>query len=276
MTTLRIATVNVNGIRASVRRGFGQWLQRCQADVIAVQEVRCPAEAVPAEAWPEHGFSYDPGSRAGRNGVGVLSRWAPSAVRSGFGNRTFDSEGRHLEGDLGPPDAPPITVGSLYLPKGGNADYGPEYADKQRRKLRFMASFGRYLTAARRTAQRTGREFVVLGDFNIAHTRNDLANPSANTRQPGFMPPEREWFGNLLGPRTLVDVVRALHPDARGPFSWWTWRGQAWGNDTGWRIDYHLATPALASAAVSGGTDREPSYEERISDHSPVLVDYTF
>ena len=276
MTSLRIATANANGIRASVRRGFGEWLRRRQPDIVAVQEVRCPAEELPHQAWPDHQFSYHAGLLAGRNGVGVLSRWAPSAVRIGFANRAFDHEGRYLEVDLEPPDAPPLTVGSLYLPKGGNAEYGPEYAARQRRKLRFMASFRRYLTAARLTAQRQGREFLVMGDFNIAHTRRDLANPAANTRQPGFMPTERDWFGTLLGPRTLVDVVRALHPEGNGPYSWWAWGGQAWANDTGWRIDYQLATPALAAAATAGGTDREPTYEQRLSDHSPVVVDYRY
>ena len=274
MTTQRIATANVNGIRASVRRGFGTWLEQRGPDIVALQEVRCGVDDLPVDAWPQYRLSYDAGSRAGRNGVAVLARWAPSAVRTGFGSRSFDHEGRYLEVDLDPPDGPPLTVGSLYLPKGGNPDDGPEWAAKQRRKLRFMASFGRYLTRARLDARRAGREFLVLGDFNIAHTRADLANPTANLRQPGFRPDERQWFGRLLGPRTLVDVVRSLHPHDTGPFSWWTWRGQAWGNDTGWRIDYHLASPALAAGAVTGGTDREPSYEDRMSDHSPVVVDY--
>lgn len=276
MSSLRIATANVNGIRASVRRGFDAWLADRKPDVIAVQEVRCPTDELPSDGWPEHTLAYDPGDRAGRNGVGVLSRWTPSAVRVGFGSRSFDKEGRYLEVDLEPPDAPKLTVGSLYLPKGGNPDWGKEWDVKQRRKLRFMASFGQYLPRARLTAVRAGREFLVLGDFNIAHTRNDLTNPTANLKQPGFRPEEREWFGRILGPRTLVDVVRRLHGEVKGPNSWWTWRGQAWNNDVGWRIDYHLATPALARAAISGGTDREPTYEARISDHSPVLVDYDF
>ncbi len=276
VTTLRIASANVNGIRASVRRGFATWLAERQPHVVAVQEMRCPPDQLPAEAWPQHRLTYHSGSLAGRNGVGILTRWTPSAARMGFGNRTFDPEGRYLELDLEPPDGPPLTIGSLYLPKGGNPVYGPEWAAKQRRKLRFMASFGNYLTAARRTAKRQGREFLVLGDFNIAHTRDDLANPTANVRQPGFRPEERTWFDGLLSARTLVDVVRTLHPDQPGPFSWWTWRGEAWAKDTGWRIDYHLATPGLAAAAFSGGTDREPTYEQRMSDHSPVLVDYRF
>ncbi len=276
MTTLRIATMNVNGIRAAERRGFGSWLQRREPHVVALQELRCPSGEVPLQAWPDHRLTYHPGLLAGRNGVGVLTRWAPSAVRLGFGNRVFDSEGRYLELDLEPPDAPPLTIGSLYLPKGGNPADGPAFAAKQQRKLRFMASFGQYLTGARRAARRLGREFLVMGDFNIAHTPDDLANPSANRRYPGFMPDEREWFGRLLGPRTLVDVVRALHPEVKGPYSWWRWGPQAWQRGTGWRIDYHLASPGLAMRAIAAGTDREPSYEQRMSDHSPVVVDYAW
>lgn len=274
MSTLRIATVNVNGIRAAVRRGFGDWLALRRPDIVALQELRCPTDELPAPAWPEHRLTYHPGLLAGRNGVAVLSRWTPSAVRMGFGARAFDHEGRYLEIDVEPPGAPPLTIGSLYLPKGGRPEDGPAYAAKQRRKLRFMASFRRYLTEARRAARRQGREFLVMGDFNIAHTRDDLTNPGANSRYPGFMPDERAWFGSLLSPRTLTDVVRALNPGVKGPYSWWRWGGQAWDRGTGWRIDYQLATPALAAAAVVAGTDREASYEERMSDHSPVVVDY--
>lgn len=276
MTSLRIATANVNGVRAAVRRGFDSWLAVRQPDLVALQEMRCPAAELPVDAWPDHHLTYHPGQLAGRNGVGVLARWPPSAVRMGFGNRSFDPEGRYLEVDVEPPDAPPLTVGSLYLPKGGKPEYGPEWAAKQRRKLRFMASFGSYLTTARRTARRNGREFLVMGDLNIAHTRDDLANPTANIRYPGFMPDERAWFDSLLGPRTLQDVVRRLHPGVKGPYTWWRWGTGAWDRNTGWRIDYHLASPGLAAAATTGGTDREPSYQQRMSDHSPVVVDYGF
>lgn len=273
-TTLRIASANVNGIRACVRRGFDAWLARREPDIVAVQEVRCPHDELPADAWPEHRLTYHPGLLAGRNGVGVLTRWAPSAVRMGFGSRTFDHEGRYLEVDLEPPSGPALRVGSLYVPKGASWE-GPDAAPaKHRRKLRFLASFGSYLTRARREAARQGREFLVMGDFNIAHTELDLTNWRANQRNSGFLPDERAWFDRMLTPRTLVDVVRRLHPGRPGPNSWWTWRGQAFAKDTGWRIDYHLATPGLAAAAITGGTDREESYEQRMSDHSPVVVDY--
>nr|WP_300146399.1 exodeoxyribonuclease III [Propionicimonas sp.] len=270
---MRVATVNVNGIRASVRRGFADWLTARECDLVALQEVRSPADLVPLEASTGYHFAYHPGDRAGRNGVALLCRTPPSSVREGFGNPTFDAEGRYVEADYDLAGWR-LTVGSLYLPKGGRADDTPAELARYRHKLRFMRSFRPYLTRARLRAREDGREFLVMGDFNIAHTRNDLRNWRGNQKNVGFLPEEREWFGSLLGPRRLVDVVRRVQPDVDGPYSWWSWMGNAFTNDVGWRIDYHLATPALAAAAVRAGTDRADSYEARLSDHAPVVVDY--
>lgn len=270
---MRVATVNVNGIRASVRRGFAGWLEERRPDLVALQEVRCAAELVPLSATEGYHFAYHPGDRAGRNGVAILSRVPPVAVREGFGHAGFDPEGRYLEADYDLPGWR-LTVASLYLPKGGRADDSPAELARYRHKKRFMRSFRPYLTRARLAASAKGREFLVMGDFNIAHTRSDLRNWRSNAAAIGFLPEEREWMGSLLGPRTLVDVVRRLHPGADGPYSWWSWLGNAFANDVGWRIDYHLATPALARAAVRGGTDRADSSEARMSDHAPVVVDY--
>ncbi|MFT4110435.1 exodeoxyribonuclease III [Propionicimonas sp.] len=270
---MRIATVNVNGIRAAVRRGFADWLVQRGPDLVALQEVRSPEDLVPLEASTGYHFAYHPGDRAGRNGVALLCRTPPDAVREGFGSAVFDAEGRYLEADYDLCGWR-LTVGSLYLPKGGRADDTPEELARYQRKLRFMRAFRPYLTRARLKAKREGREFLVMGDVNIAHTRQDLRNWRSNQKNVGFLPEEREWLGSVLGPRTLVDVIRRLHPDADGPYSWWSWMGNAFTNDTGWRIDYHLATPALAGAALAGGTDRAASYEARLSDHAPVVVDY--
>lgn len=266
---MRIATFNVNGIRAAHRRGFRDWLDRSDLDVVAVQEMRCPAELVPAEAVDGYHLAYDQGTVAGRNGVAILTREEPLAVRAGFGNREFDAEGRYVEVDL-----PGLTIASLYLPKGGTPFEDAASEAKFRRKLRFLASFQHHLTRSRRQALNAGREFLVMGDFNIAHTELDLKNWKTNRRSEGFLPEERTWFGGILGQRRLVDVVRKLHPDQPGPYSWWSWRGQSWNTDAGWRIDYHLASPGLAARAVSGGTDRDETYEARISDHAPVIVEY--
>ena len=269
---MRIATANVNGIRAATRRGFAEWLVARDCDLVALQEVRAPADLVPAEATAGYHFAYHCGDRAGRNGVALLSRAPLLDVRHGF-DHPSDSEGRYLEADVDLAGWK-LTVGSLYLPKGGRADDTPAELARYRHKQRFMRSFRPYLTRARLRAASAGREFLVMGDFNIAHSRLDLKNWRSNQKNVGFLPEEREWFGSLLGPRTLVDVVRRLHPEADGPYSWWSWLGNAFNNDAGWRIDYHLATPALARAATGGGTDRAESYVARLSDHAPVVVDY--
>lgn len=268
-----MASVNVNGIRAAVRRGMIDWLDDRRPDIVGLQEMRCPADQVPA--LDGYHISHHLGDIPGRNGVAVLSRTAPTAVRRGTGSREFDREGRYVEVDLDlGAGRPGLTVGSLYLPKGGTP-YSDEASQvKYERKMRFCRHFGSYLTRARRAARRSGREFLVMGDWNVAPTELDLRNWRTNRKSEGFLPEEREWIASIQSPRTLIDVVRRLHPDTNGPYSWWSWRGQSFANDTGWRIDHQLATPALAAAAVTAGTDREPTYEARKSDHSPVVVDY--
>ena len=260
---LRVATHNVNGIRAAVRRGYPAWSAARRADVICLQEVRSPAELIPEVATAGYHLAYHDGDRPGRNGVAVLSRERPSAVRQGFGSAEFDPQGRYIEVDL-----PGVTVGSLYLPKGDV--YGEKYATK----TRFMVQFAAYLARARRRSRRAGRELLVCGDFNIAHTEADIKSWRANLRSEGFLPEERAWFGELSSTGGLIDVIRRLRPGQDGPYSWWSWRGKAFDNDAGWRIDHHLASKGLAATAVTGAVDRAASYAERISDHAPVVVDY--
>lgn len=266
--SLRIATLNVNGIRSASRRGLLDWLSTRECDLVALQEVRCPPEQIPRLPGK---LTYDAGTFAGRNGVALLSTTAPSAVR-GFGGRRFDHEGRYLEADF-ELRGRALTVVSLYVPKGGRANE-PEFERRHAHKRRFLASLRVRLDRARLLAVRAGREFLVLGDLNIAHTPLDLTNARSNRNQVGFLDSERAWLGGLLGPRRLVDVVRRLRPDEQGPYSWWPWNAANLAADVGWRIDYQLATPALARSAVTAGTDRPISYEQRLSDHAPVVVDY--
>lgn len=297
-----IASHNVNGIRAAQRRGLGDWLAARDADVVGLQEVRCRVADLPASGFGDYHLTYDPGTLPGRNGVAILTRQPPVAVRSWGAHavqatprttptpaqqttdlalarelRGFSAEGRYLEVDLA--DAP-LTIASVYVPKGDSPlaprdPAGPAAAQARHdRKFAFLAGFARQLGRSRRAAAARGREYLVLGDFNIAHTRQDLRNWRGNQTCAGFLPAERDWFSSILSPRTLTDVVRRLHPETDGPYSWWTWRGQAFAADTGWRIDYHLASPRLARSAVAGGTDKDASAEARISDHAPVWVDY--
>lgn len=294
-----IGTHNVNGIRATLNRGWGDWLTGRGLDVLALQEVRCRAEHLPAGAFGDFVATLDLGTLAGRNGVAILTRTPPVRVRTLSGSalqviadehrtpdadaissrvlRRFAHEGRYLEVDLS--DAP-LRVASLYLPKGAvphhHARPGEDVDQaKYDRKMTFMAGLARHLTQSRREASADGREFLVMGDFNIAHTRADLRNWRTNQRSEGFLPEEREWFSSVLGSRTLRDVVRERRPDDEGPYSWWSWRGQSFNNDTGWRIDYHLASPGLAARAGEAVVDREADYDQRLSDHAPVIVDYS-
>lgn len=270
---LRIATFNVNGIRAAERRGFPTWLATRTPDVLAVQEMRCPAGEVP-DVFTGYHLVHDAGVIPGRNGVAIATRTPPSAVRTGFGSREFDREGRYVEVDLDVAAGPKLRVASVYVPKGGTPYEDEASLAKMQRKFRFLRSFSRHLTSSRREAAREGREFVVMGDWNIAPTELDIKNWRTNRRSEGFLPEEREWIAGVQSPRTLVDVVRHHRGGVDGPYSWWSWRGKAFDNDAGWRIDYQLATPGLAGAATVAGTDRDPSYDTRISDHAPVVVDY--
>ncbi|MBS1692247.1 MAG: exodeoxyribonuclease III [Actinobacteria bacterium] len=263
-----VSTVNVNGVRAAVRRrsdtnlGLLAWLEQTPADVVCLQETRADDEQLakalaPAVAGGWHLASADPHLK-GRAGVAVLSRHPFAAVRIGLPDSEFDVHGRYLEVDVAG-----LTVASLYI-QTGEAD-----TPWQLEKERFMAAL------ARRMAELAvrGGDVVVCGDWNIAHTENDIKNWKGNVKKSGFLPGERQWLTDLLG-TGWVDVVRVLHPGVAGPYSWWSWRGRAFDNDAGWRIDYQLATPGLAARAAAGGTERPDAYALRWSDHAPVTVEY--
>lgn len=261
---LRISSHNVNGIRAAARRGYRQWVDERQPDVICLQEVRAGEDQVPAGTFDGYHVSYHEGEVKGRNGVAVLTKQEPAAVRVGFGSAEFDGQGRYIEVDL-----PGVTVASLYLPNG--ATEGEKYDEK----MRFLAEFAVYLRDASARVSLAGGDLVICGDYNIAHTESDIKAWKTNLKSKGFLPEERQWYGQQILPEgPLVDVLRSLYPDQAGPYSWWSWRGKAFDNDAGWRIDHHWATPGLAARAHAGTVDRAPSYAERISDHAPVTIDY--
>lgn len=262
---LTISTVNVNGLRAAARKGYTEWLASTDADVVCLQEVRAEPDQIPAEVREPEGWHavYAPSSARGRAGVAILTRRAPERVQVGFGVTEFTDSGRYLEVDL-----PGLTVASLYLPSG---EVGTE---RQEEKERFMAAFLPYLAELRERAAADGREVLVCGDWNIAHREADLKNWRANRKNSGFLPEERAWLGRVFDEAGYVDVVRRLHPDREGPYSWWSYRGRAFDNDAGWRIDYHVSTEPLARRAVKAHVERAASHELRWSDHAPVTVVY--
>ncbi|BBJ41525.1 exodeoxyribonuclease [Streptomyces antimycoticus] len=262
---LTVTTVNVNGLRAAAKKGFGPWLDATAADVVCLQEVRAEPKELPEAVREPDGWHvvHAPAAAKGRAGVSVYARRELEGVRVGFGSSEFDGSGRYVEVDL-----PGVTVGSLYLPSG---EVG---TDRQDEKERFMAEFLPYLKELRERAAAGGREALVAGDWNIAHQEADLKNWKANQKKSGFLPDERAWLTSVFEEAGYVDVVRALHPDVAGPYSWWSYRGRAFDNDAGWRIDYQIATPGLAARAVKAVVERAAAYDQRWSDHAPVTVAY--
>ncbi|MEU2583005.1 exodeoxyribonuclease III [Streptomyces avermitilis] len=262
---LTVTSVNVNGLRAAAKKGFVEWLAETSADVLCLQEVRAEPDQLPAGVRAPDGWHvvHAPAAAKGRAGVSLYTRREPDRVRVGFGSAEFDGGGRYVEADL-----PGVTVASLYLPSG---EVGTERQDE---KYRFMGEFLTHLKDLRERAAADGREVLVCGDWNIAHQEADLKNWRGNRKNAGFLPEEREWLGRVLSPEDggYVDVMRALHPDVEGPYSWWSYRGRAFDNDSGWRIDLAVATQGLARRAVKGYVERAASHEERWSDHAPVTV----
>lgn len=258
-----VSSVNVNGIRAAAAKGLAGWLAATAADVVCLQETRAQLEEIPAGLLRGWHLSYAAcGTARGRNGVAVLTRDVPEAVRVGIGGAEFDGAGRYLEVDL-----PGLTVASLYLPNGTVG------TPKQDEKERFLALFAPYLDDRRQKAAAEDREVLVCGDWNIAPAEADIRNWRGNVRNSGFLPHEREWLAQVCA-AGYVDVVRALHPGVDGPYSWWSYRGRSFDNDSGWRIDHHIATSGLAVRAVTAVVERAASHGERWSDHAPVTVRY--
>ena len=266
MAPSTVSTVNVNGVRAAATKGFVEWLAATGADVVCLQEVRARPEELPAAFRDEierggwHLAQAPCESAKGRSGVAVLSREAPESVRVGIGAAEFDDSGRYVEIDL-----PEATVASLYLPKGAAG------TPKQEEKDRFLVAFAEHLAERREKSAADGREVLVCGDWNIAPAEADIRNWRGNLGSSGFLPHERAWMAEL-GAAGWADVVRALHPDVDGPYTWWSYRGRAFDNDAGWRIDHVLATPGLAARAELAAVERAATYDTRWSDHAPVTV----
>lgn len=197
--------------------------------------------------------------KKGYSGVGLYTRHEPSELRIGFDGGEFDAEGRYVEARFDTP-ARKLSIISCYFPSGSS---GPE---RQAAKYRFLDLMYPHLATLR-----AGREFVLCGDINIAHQQIDLKNWRSNQKNSGFLPQERAWLTRLLDEAGLVDVYRRLRPDTTDAcYTWWSARGQAWAHNVGWRLDYHLATPAIAALARS-----ELIYKaERFSDHAPMVVEY--
>lgn len=261
----RLVTLNLNGIRSAATKGFVQWAEGLGADCMGVQEVKAQAEDVAGRfdqvaGMPGH-FHF--AQKKGYSGVGLYARHEPSDVLVGLGDAEFDAEGRWVELRFDRPGRA-FSVVSCYFPSGSSGE------ERQAAKFRFLD-----LLYPRLMALKAQREFILVGDVNIAHKAIDLKNWKGNQKNSGFLPEERAWMDRLLGTEPgqvgLVDVFRTLNPHPE-QYTWWSNRGQAWAKNVGWRLDYHLATPGVAALAR-----REQIYlAQRFSDHAPLTIDYDF
>jgi exodeoxyribonuclease-3 len=252
---MRVATWNINGIRAALRKGFADHLQRVNPDILLLQEVRARPEQIPPPWATPDGWStlWHPAERPGYAGTGVWARRDISDEARGAGEA--DSEGRVVVSRVAG-----VRFVSVYLPSGSSGEH------RQAEKDRWL---GFFLAWAERLA-RSRVPTVLGGDFNIAHTELDIFYAKANEKNSGFLPHERAWFGELLT-QGWADLIREQHGPEQGPYSWWSNRGQARALDRGWRIDYLLANKAAARRVTGCFIDRPSGLE--VSDHAMVVAD---
>ena len=283
--TITITTSNVNGIRAAKRKGIEDWAGKHAPDVWCIQEVRAPQDDVDS-IFDEFGFEYATAGKIeapanhhamnevcrvkGRAGVGLLTDLEVLDKRYGLPGLSEDVDsGRWIETDVKTPEGYAITVASVYV-HAGNTDY----PTKMEQKYRFLDTMLKRMGALRDEAAHGGKQAVLCGDFNIAHTPLDIKNAKANEKHAGFLPEERAYVDKWLDEYEFVDVMRSLAGDIQGPYTWWSQRGRAFDNNVGWRIDYQFATPELAETARGFVIDKAPTYDKRWSDHAPLTITY--
>ncbi len=255
---LRVITLNLNGIRSAASKGLFRWLARQRAHVLCVQELKAHAVNMTDEMLAPAGFRghFHYAEKKGYSGVGLYAKRRPDRIEAGLGIAEFDAEGRYLRADFGG-----LSVISVYLPSGSSGEL------RQRVKFKFMEHFFPHL----KQLAGAGREFLICGDWNIAHQQIDLRNWRGNQKNSGFLPEERRWLTQVFEEVTFVDVFRRIEPRAEH-YTWWSNRGQAWAKNVGWRIDYQIATPGLAARARKVHIYKE----QRFSDHAPLTIDYDY
>ncbi len=277
-TRLRVASINTNGVRASFRKGMGEWLAERDVDILAMQEVRAATEDLEELLGPEWDIVHDAATAKGRAGVAIASRNAASIHRVALGADDFDSAGRWIEADY-EVGGRVVTVVSCYVHTGEAG------SPKQDEKFRFLDAMTERMPQLAAHSELA----LIVGDLNVGHRELDIRNWKGNRKNAGFLPEERAYFDRFFGPAGepvegadgsvgpglgWVDVGRRHAGEVDGPYTWWSQRGKAFDTDTGWRIDYHVATAALADTVTAYSVDRAAAYDQRWSDHAPVVVDY--
>lgn len=253
---MRIITANLNGIRSAVKKGFFDWMIQQHADAICVQEIKAQQPELEALLHPEGYHRYfHCADKKGYSGVGIYTKHQPKEVITGLGWLEADQEGRYVEIHLGE-----LAIASLYLPSGTSGE------ERQTIKFDFLKRYADYL----KTLREKSTQYIICGDWNIAHTKMDIKNWRGNQKNSGFLPEERAWMDDLFGPMGFVDAFRVVN-QAPDQYTWWSNRGQAWAKNVGWRIDYQVVSQGLKNAVKSAMIYKD----QRFSDHAPLIIDYT-
>ncbi|HYN55369.1 MAG TPA: exodeoxyribonuclease III [Methylotenera sp.] len=272
---MKIISLNLNGIRSATNKGVQAWLKTQDADIVCMQEIKAQQADMTDEMLNPQGYygNFHYAEKKGYSGVGIYSKAKPDKVIEGLGNSILghahtsvadiDSEGRYLECQFNNTSVGNLSVISLYLPSGSSGE------ERQTFKFSVMERFLPHLQAL----VASGREVIICGDWNIAHQEIDLKNYKGNKKNSGFLPEERAWLTGLFNQVGWVDVYRSLHPETTDEcYTWWSNRGQAWAKNVGWRIDYQIATPAMAAKAATASIYKQ----ERFSDHAPLIINYRY
>lgn len=253
---LRIMTINLNGIRSASRKGFFEWVKDQEADVICMQELKAQEVDLQHDSFKLPGYEayYHCAQKKGYSGVAIYTRIPPKAVKIGLGWETADTEGRYLAINIGD-----LWVASLYMPSGTSGEH------RQAVKYHFLDQYEAYL----QTLTKNNHNYIICGDWNIAHQNIDLKNWKSNQKNTGFLPEERAWMSKLFDQIGFVDAFRVINQEAE-QYTWWSHRGRAREKNVGWRIDYQIVSPKLKSLIKAATIYKE----QHFSDHAPLIMDY--
>ncbi|GMN06801.1 exodeoxyribonuclease III [Croceitalea sp. MTPC5] len=251
---MKIASYNVNGIRAALNKGFVEWLQSVGPDVICLQEIKAMKEQVDVSLFEAAGYNYHywfSAQKKGYSGVALLCKKEPDHVEYGTGIDYMDFEGRNIRADFGD-----LSIMSMYLPSGTNTD-------RLEFKLKYMADFQKYADGLRKERE----NLIVCGDYNICHEAIDIHNPVGLKNVSGFLPVEREWIGNFIK-SGFIDSFRHLNKEPHN-YTWWSYRANARNNNKGWRLDYGMVNESLKDRLKRSVILSEAKH----SDHCPILLE---
>lgn len=253
----RVISANVNGIRSAVKKGFLDYINKTLPDVVCIQETKANPIDLDEKIKNLDGYTsfWSSAEKKGYSGVAMFAKKQPLKVISSTGNNFFDKEGRYLRIDYNQ-----LSIISVYFPSGTSS------YDRQLVKYQFLDLFYEVLNSFKSEK----RDFIICGDWNIAHQNIDLKNWKGNQKNSGFLPQERDWLSKVLN-SGWVDIFRTINPSIPG-YTWWSNRRQAYAKDVGWRIDYQVTNKGFENKVLNTLVYKEIKF----SDHAPLMIDYDF